>query len=206
MREINIHDEDNKCDLGFLFASPIYSGQVHNFNDIQSEIKSYLKKITFKNTPKDWGLTHLISDNTFEGNVIEDLKVLSTELEIHVKRYCRAIEYYSEYSSISSWFTLFKKGHYGQIHCHSGSDISGVYYYKTNGNDGDIFFESPVAASHMSNLYRPKRYSPKLVEGKLLLFPSWLHHGIMTNETNNDRISLSFNLKFSEQNKIIDKN
>ena len=32
--------------------------------------------------------------------------------------------------------------------------------------------------------------------GKILLFPGWLKHGINTNNTDNIRISLSFNICF----------
>ena len=37
-------------------------------------------------------------------------------------------------------------------------------------------------------------YTPK--EGKILLFPGWLEHGVKTNLTDNVRMSLSFNVYF----------
>jgi ectoine hydroxylase-related dioxygenase (phytanoyl-CoA dioxygenase family) len=30
----------------------------------------------------------------------------------------------------------------------------------------------------------------------LLLFPGWLEHGVATNETTSDRVSISFNINF----------
>ena len=35
-------------------------------------------------------------------------------------------------------------------------------------------------------------YPPQ--EGRLILFPAWLSHGVRENETDEDRISISFNL------------
>ena len=32
--------------------------------------------------------------------------------------------------------------------------------------------------------------------GTILLFPGWLKHGIMTNETEHDRVSFSFDIIF----------
>ena len=77
--------------------------------------------------------------------------------------------------------------------------ISGVYYYKTNGDDGDIFFECPVPTIGSSFCYFNNycnRWIHKPEEGKILLFPSWLKHGISKNETDETRISISFNLYF----------
>ena len=205
MKDFVIRDERNNCDIGLLFPAPVYVSQVDNFKDIQNEIRSYIRGVKFESTPPDWGPTHLISDPTFSSNILKDLNIFSTELRVHVERYCKSLwrrpipnDYSADYSCVGSWFALFKKGHYGQIHCHPGCDISGVYYYKTNGNDGGIFFESPNLAAHMSNLFSPIRYTPDPLEGKIILFPSWLPHGVMTNDTHNQRISISFNLKFSE--------
>ena len=105
---------------------------------------------------------------------------------------------YKKYE-LQSWFSKFTPGDYAQIHNHKHVDISGVYYYKTNGDDGDFFFESPNP--HLSTSYtfghlgRRWEYKPK--SGKILLFPGWLNHGVKTNETKDERISLSFNIIFS---------
>ena len=34
------------------------------------------------------------------------------------------------------------------------------------------------------------------MEGKLIIFPGWLLHGVRQNSTDNTRISLSFNITF----------
>ena len=64
--------------------------------------------------------------------------------------------------------------------------------------DGDLFFEDPRPSSCTSiatnNLANRIRYTPQV--GKLVLFPGWLPHGIMTNTTDNKRVSLSFNISF----------
>jgi uncharacterized protein (TIGR02466 family) len=105
----------------------------------------------------------------------------------------------------TSWMSRNKPGSYSHIHSHirSPSHISGVYYFKTNGKDGDIFFECPiptVSTSWLGNntLLQPAIYlQPQ--QGKLILFPSWLRHGVCTNLTQDTRLSVSFNALFNSE-------
>ena len=186
-----------------LYSTPIYSEvPIKNFEKIQREIREHLREEKFNYVGR-WGKTHLLSDPTFRSNPLKkSLPLFKEELNEHVKRYCYDIGYYSEYKIHSSWFTKFTKGDYAHTHSHGHLDISGVYYYKTNGKDGDLFFESPVSAVDSSFVYLHLAdhmcHSPG--EGKIILFPSYLKHGVRRNETNNVRISLSFNLQFEEGN------
>ena len=93
---------------------------------------------------------------------------------------------------------MFQKGNYAHIHKHGFSDISGVYYYRTNGSDGDIFFETPVTETGCSKFWmnHSLTFSIPPEKGLILLFPGWLSHGVRTNTTDNQRISLSFNINY----------
>lgn len=94
--------------------------------------------------------------------------------------------------------TSFDTGEYGHIHTHPRSDMSGVYYYKTNGDDGNIFFMSGNESSKNSICFGS--YSDRWIHypviGKIILFPSYLSHGITTNTSNSVRHSISFNVSF----------
>ena len=185
-----------------LYSTPLYSeAPIKNFEKIQTEIREYLRGEKFRYVPR-WGKTHLLSDPSFRSNPIESLPLFKEELDQHVKRYCYDIGYYSEYKIQTSWFTKCKKGDYAHIHSHGHMDISGVYYYKTNGKDGDLFFESPINGidTNFVFLHLADHMCHSPIEGKIILFPSYLKHGVRRNETNNVRISLSFNLQFDEKN------
>ena len=121
-----------------LFPTLVYGADcISNFEKIQSEIKENLRGEKFRYSDY-WGETHLLSDPTFESNpIVDSLPLFKEELDQHIKRYCHDIGFYSEYHISSSWFTKCKKGDYAHIHSHGTNCISGVYYYKTNGKDGD---------------------------------------------------------------------
>ena len=87
------------------------------------------------------------------------------------------------------------------VHSHGYYDISGSYYFKTNGKDGSIYFLNPNIASMTSRFLIPNdhvEYPPK--EGTFILFPSWLYHGVRSNDTSEDRISVSFNITLEKLN------
>jgi uncharacterized protein (TIGR02466 family) len=93
--------------------------------------------------------------------------------------------------------TLNELGSYAVMHDHGSSDISGVYYYKTNEQDGNLFFQTPNKLLSSNFLFKSipsiVEYTPKV--GKIVLFPGWLNHGVHTNTTDNERVSISFNIK-----------
>ena len=196
-----------------LYPTPIYYSLVDNVEDIQKEIGTCMKKVKFF-IKKDWDPSLYLS-NSFEENILKThhLKKLEKEIMKHLRNYCTALGPASLYvfeksfenktTRFQSWFTLCKKGNYGHIHSHGYMDISGCYYYKTNGKDGNIFFESPNKLLEASQCYYPlaERWEHQPLVGKLLLFPGWLPHGIHYNNTNNKRISLSFNIQMLQADK-----
>ena len=182
-----------------IFCTPVYSDKIDNFNKIQEELLHCVSNNIEFEYKKGWDETHFISDSTFNNDCIGQYNLINfyDELKVHLKKYCSSIGYnLNNYKISSSWFSLFNRGNYGHLHSHGFSDISGVYYLKTNGNDGNIYFETPNPFLDSSICYRELSntvvYKPK--EGELLLFPGWLKHGISKNTTDNERVSLSFNI------------
>ena len=101
------------------------------------------------------------------------------------------------------WANINPPGGYNRPHIHPNSHFSGVYYIKAPQNSGDIVFNDPRSGAHMimperikdskppSHLWREVRINP--LEGRLIMFPSWLWHCVDPNESNDIRISVSFN-------------
>ena len=111
------------------------------------------------------------------------------------------------------WAIINKKGNYNALHNHPNAWLSGVYYVKSEGaNSGKICFKDPISArtsisyafdevrgiGNTGSDYDCLQPDP----GLLVLFPSYLEHMVEENESNSDRISLSFNIypKIEERN------
>ena len=187
------------------WPTPIYYSFVDTtvFDQIQSEFeKVYLdlkNNNTFQSTTGWNPNSVMLSDTTFLGSLLDDykLEVFKTELLNHVQNF---IKHYGvetvDLKIKQSWMTLTNKGMTSHTHSHGPTDISGVYYFKTNGEDGSIYFESTNKLMNASALFsssgHPISYKPEV--GKLILFPGFLEHGVYENITDNDRVSISFNI------------
>jgi len=100
------------------------------------------------------------------------------------------------------WANINPPGALNRPHLHPNSHFSGVYYIKAPKNSGQIVFNEPRSGAHMvmpsrkegqppSHLWREVRVDP--LEGRIVMFPSWLWHCVEPNESNDIRISVSFN-------------
>ena len=209
-----IRDRDRSV-LYHLFPTPVYAAMVDNLDVVQSEIDGVCDKLEFIYNP-NFGQTHKLSAPSFKTNVIGEHNMVnfSEQIHKHIDHYLNAIEFEQsgyfnpenplKYDIVSSWITKFEKRDYAHIHNHGHCDISGVYYYKV-GEDkdetGDLFFQSPVPSMITSFTFNHYAYKQCQIpqEGKLLLFPAYLDHGVATNESGYDRMSLSFNILFQNR-------
>ena len=100
------------------------------------------------------------------------------------------------------WANINPPGGMNRAHQHPNSLWSGVYYIKAPKNCGHLKIDDPRASAAMcrprqkegkkpSRLYRETHYEP--IDGRCIMFPSWLMHCVDPNESNDIRISVSFN-------------
>ena len=103
------------------------------------------------------------------------------------------------------WVNINKKDSYNSIHDHQNSFYSGVYYVRVPENSGNIYFYNPeiwfTDAIDNPELFLNKKYETEKIEynskeGDLYFFVCNLPHGVDKNLSNNDRISISFNINF----------
>jgi hypothetical protein len=106
---------------------------------------------------------------------------------------------------IYQWVNINKKGDFNTRHHHdpfSGIALSGVFYVKVPQNSGKIVFYDPRATltTALDQMYYHNgsdSFSIEPEENLLLIFPSWLYHSVDPNESDEDRISVSFNIYFN---------
>ena len=100
------------------------------------------------------------------------------------------------------WANINPPGGYNMPHVHPNSHFSGVYYIKTPKDSGKLVCNDPRAGEQLIMPTRKKGTPPKElwrevhldpVEGRIIIFPSWLWHCVEPNKSNDIRISVSFN-------------
>ena len=88
--------------------------------------------------------------------------------------------------------------------------MSGIYYVKVPKNSGNVRFYDPRGCliqamrehDYYNNGYAYHFLEPQ--EDMVVFFPSWLEHDVEPNESNQDRISIAFNVyaDFEKKNPI----
>ncbi len=99
-----------------------------------------------------------------------------------------------------AWVTQTKFGQQSELHLHKVSIFSGLYYLTDQDNSETVFhFDDPVY-SFLHPLYgshvlkeNKMLYTSKAVQGKLLIWPSFIKHSVNIHREKNVRYSIAFN-------------
>lgn len=75
------------------------------------------------------------------------------------------------------WLQEYNHGAAHMPHHHPDSIISGVYYIESNNQGSPLVFYNPNNAQHFMN-YSTYSNMVECWQGRLILFPSWLLHGV----------------------------
>jgi len=109
------------------------------------------------------------------------------------------------------WVNINPPGATNDRHTHPGADLAAIFYVKVpDGDAGDLEIENP---NHFAQFNLLEFMDPKLkekakashslwfspIEGSTVIMPSNLLHRVMTNNTNEDRISIAWNMKIVDR-------
>lgn len=126
--------------------------------------------------------------NTASRQVLDMLKVAPAPFEI-----------------TGCWMNIKPRGSGHTLHGHANNFLSGVYYVKApEGADSITFHDFRMDRqvivpryTEMTPLTSSRAQVP-VKTGVLIMFPSWLPHSVEPNPTEEERVSLSFNIMFSD--------
>jgi uncharacterized protein (TIGR02466 family) len=102
------------------------------------------------------------------------------------------------------WVNINEKHNFNMPHSHYLSFFSAVYYVKVPKNSGKISFKNPIPAYEYTiqpdmienyTHFNAGQWEVQPEEGQLLIFPAWLEHCVLPNESDEQRVSIAFNIK-----------
>ncbi len=195
--------------IDFLYPTPIYYSQLENEELINGEVTSAIREIDFDSNP-DWHSPHKLSDPSFEENLLVDRSMtnLMGQIKTSIGNYLNEVQFHrspnygdaAEFAITSSWFSKYDRGEYAPLHSHAHHEIAGVYYHEVNDTQGEFYMECPTPQLTSSFVFNHLSFSTRINPrpGLLILFPGYLYHGVYANNTDDARISLSFNVSFQK--------
>jgi uncharacterized protein (TIGR02466 family) len=126
--------------------------------------------------------------------LIEKIKESVSELSLRFK----IVE---DLKLLNMWINVNNNGGHNKPHTHPQSFFSGVYYVKYPKDSGDLIFIHPNIYHEMFipkvkelDEYSSSRWAFTPRKNALIFFPSEIMHYVETNVTNEDRISIAFNI------------
>ena len=144
------------------------------------------------------GMGNRQSDDTFILDSVE-LRRVKTFIETKLNNYMSSI-YGSKAKLVitQSWLNKAGKGASHHEHKHPNSIVSGVWYPAIHEKLPPIQFSAPHPREvslkvSKFNTFNSATFMLPMKCGELILFPSHLTHSVPSNESDEERISLSFN-------------
>ena len=181
------------------FPTPIYYCDLEQedkalFDRIQTSINSIIPKLNFEVVDND-PVQSTIKNNENAKLILEDIPELREAMDKHLREYVS--DGINDFIITGMAANKIRKGEYQSKKRNTPYDLSVIYFYQTNGEDGNLMFETDSSNLESTSLkfgfpFNNMFYRPKL--GRLIIFPSWLNHRVHTNETDSERITFHFDL------------
>jgi uncharacterized protein (TIGR02466 family) len=165
------------------------------YGQIKESELEFIKQQTTRSN--DGNLTS-VDNNIFNNKELEDISDFCLK---SAKEYFKEIykpKFEVEPYITQSWANYTSKGQYHHKHEHPNSFISGVFYVQTQKDIDKIYFyksgyQQIKLPTDNYNLYNSESWWLGVQTGQLILFPSYLTHMVQTVQTDETRISISFN-------------
>ena len=199
LRLVKLSDKKSTTDIIELFSVPVLCVKLDlDVTSIEKFCLDYQDKNEGRYVSNEGGYQAEFPVDTKQIKPLIDeiMKDANTLAEVHSLNVDLAVD--------QIWMNINGFKDYNILHNHPMSIFSGVYYIKTAENCGNIEFEHPAIdvlsfAHWWLNFTEWNKFNSRVqwllpAENILYLFPSWLKHRVDANMSNENRISMSFNI------------
>ncbi len=194
---------DRVSELKLFFPTPIWITNIKNYQDTNKIMLEYITNIK-KNDEIG------VQRSNLKGWHSPDFNLNQNEPKKFVNMISKSISEFlvdmgwdikkQQVKITAMWSIVNPPGSSNQRHIHGNNFISAAYYAKVHKNSGNIIFHDPRSEPVFYHpiVDKPNNLNTNVVsiepqEGMLVLFPSYLHHSVDINQSEEDRIIISFN-------------
>ena len=189
-----------------FFPEPVLKYKFENYKEFNDKLEKYVYSLFEKDTKginlSNRGGWH---SRNFELNDKESIQFkFGIELQKYILKSFQTLGWKTENKNIgirAMWAIINKKNDFNIVHTHPNSYLSAAYYVKAPKNCGRFQLECPNIAKRHSfpeiakqNELNVHVAGIEISEGDLLIFPGYMPHKVGKNESEEDRIVISFNV------------
>ena len=196
----------DKPEVFKFFPEPVFKYKFKNFKNFNKELANYIYKLYKEDTDginrSNRGGWHSKNFELKNKNSIQ-LK-FAIELQEYILSTFQNLGWKTQNQNIrirEMWAIINKKDDFNVVHTHPNSYLSAAYYVKAPKNCGRFQVENLNIAKRHScpeisnrNEFNMQVGGLEVDEGDLLIFPGYLPHKVAKNESDDDRIVISFNI------------
>jgi len=178
------------------FSTPIFIFHNDNNDEIKSLVKEYYRKNKFNSTkPDNWNceLFTTFGTTNFPSDCLEKLNNTFIQFQ-------KELQKFGNMKFTELWLNCYESMNWQERHQHCPGHWSGVYYAIFDSKEhSPTHFYHPIQNLLESNgICSMSTLEPKIQEGDVIIFPSWLEHAVSVNKSSKLRATISFNFHFDE--------
>ena len=200
----------NNQEIFKFFPEPVFKYKLEDFRDLNKELSEYIYKLRDEDKVglerSNKGGWHSINFKLGIENSIQ--QKFAIKMQKYILKVFQNYGWKTENKNIrikEMWAVINKKGDFNVLHTHPNCYLSSAYYVKAPENCGRFQIEDPNIARrhsypevHKKNEFNLEVAGIEVNEGDLLIFPGYLPHKVKKNESDEDRIVISFNVDIAK--------
>ena len=114
----------------------------------------------------------------------------------------------TKFEVTNCWFNINGEHDFNLPHVHGFSTLAGIFYISAPANSGKLILRNPIAGHGFCidgsfvenwNEFNSSTWEIEPEVNKLVIWPAWIDHYTLPNQSKNDRISLAFNISICRQ-------
>ena len=194
-----------------LFPTPIWSGLIVDYEKLNLKLLKYIEELR-KSNPEGFKKSNSLGWHSADINLNDDApKYFLNSAKPIIKEAIDDMQWdlNSLVSRVTNMWSIINPRNSSNLrHIHPNCFLSSSYYVKAPKNCGNLVFHDPRSAATYKTAKTKKttelnndEYNIVPQEGLLVLFPSYVHHSVEMNQSDEDRVIVSFNIDLIPQQK-----
>ena len=189
-----------------FFPEPVFKYKLENFKNLNKELSEFIYKLydedrngLERSNKGGWHSKNF--ELTVEGSIQKKFSIIIQKYILSVFQHCGWRTENQNIRIKEMWAIINKKDNFNVLHTHPNCYLSAAYYVKAPKKCGRFQVENPnIAKKHsypeinIRNELNTEGAAIDIDEGDLLIFPAYLPHKVGKNESDEDRIVISFNI------------
>ena len=197
----------NNPEVLLYFPEPVLRYKFEDYKNFNLNLKRYIYELQKENPSvqirSNRGGWHSPNFKLTDKNSIQNKFVL--ELQKYILRSFQTLGWKTENKKMvisAMWAIINKKNDFNVLHSHPNAFLSAAYYVSAPENCGKFIIEHLNMAKRnfypevlQDNSLNAQVVGLEVNEGDLLIFPGYLLHKVGMNESDQDRVVISFNVE-----------